>query len=163
MGQTFFNRPIESAIFFALIFGCIYSEVFKHFVLVFAFVVLGRHLSFLTVTNTNSMKGKTVLITGASAGLGEYLPGVPTSFISTSFLGYETALDMARRGAKVIIGNRSIEGLKEKIEATVPGSQVDVFKLDLSLKQSILDFCAKVRAGHDKIHVFINNAALVAK
>merc|ERR1712241_1654085 len=38
----------------------------------------------------------------------------------------------------------------------------DVFKLDLSLKQSILDFCAKVRAGHDKIHVFINNAALVA-
>merc|ERR1712004_329153 len=105
----------------------------------------GRHLSFLTVTNTNSMKGKTVLITGASAGL-----------------GYETALDMARRGAKVIIGNRKTEGLKEKIEVTVPGSQVDVFKLDLSLKESVLDFCAKVKAGHDKIHVFINNAALVA-
>jgi len=91
------------------------------------------------------MKGKTVLITGASAGL-----------------GYETALDMARRGAKVIIGNRKTEGLKEKIEVTVPGSQVDVFKLDLSLKESVLDFCAKVKAGHDKIHVFINNAALVA-
>ena len=78
-------------------------------------------------------------------------------------VGYETALDMARRGAKVIIGCRRSEGLKEKIEATVPNSQVDVFKLDLSLKQSVLDFAAKVKAGHDKIHVFINNAALVAK
>ena len=110
------------------------------------------------------MKGKTVLITGASAGLGEYLPGVPASFIQKNILGYETALDMARRGAKVIIGNRKTEGLKEKIEVTVPGSQVDVFKLDLSLKESVLDFCGKVKAaGHDKIHVFINNAALVAK
>ena len=79
--MSFFNQGINSVIFFSLIFGCIYSEVFKHLVLIFAFVVLGRHLSFLTVTNTNSMKGKTVLITGASAGLGEYFPGVPTSFI----------------------------------------------------------------------------------
>ena len=43
------------------------------------------------------MKGKTVLITGASAGLGEYLPGVPASFIQKNILGYETALDMARK------------------------------------------------------------------
>ena len=70
---------------------------------------------------------------------------------------------MARRGAKVIIGNLKKERHKKKIEVTVPGSQVDVFKLDLSLKESVLDFCAKVKAGHDKIHVFINNAALVAK
>ena len=70
---------------------------------------------------------------------------------------------MARRGAKVIIGCRRSEGLKEKIEAIVPNSQVDVFHLDLSLKQSVLDFCEKVKARHDKIHVLINNSAIVSR
>jgi len=145
MARSFFNQGWRGVAFFLLVCGCIYSTIFKHLVLLFAFICLGRRISFLEVTNTNSMKGKTVLITGGSFGI-----------------GYETALDMARRGAKVIIGCRSSEGLKEKIEATVPNSEVDVFKLDLSLKQSVLDFCAKVKAGHDKIHVFINNAALVS-
>jgi len=92
------------------------------------------------------MVGKTVLITGGNVGI-----------------GYETALEMARRGAKVIIGCRRTDGLKEKIEATIPNSQIDVFHLDLSLKQSVLDFCRKVKAGHDKIHVLINNSAIVSR
>ena len=70
---------------------------------------------------------------------------------------------MARRGAKVIIGCRRIEGLKNKIEATVPNSLVEVFHLDLSLKDSVLDFCGKVKASNDKIHVLINNSAIVAR
>jgi len=40
---------------------------------------------------------------------------------------------------------------------------VDVFHLDLSLKESVLDFCGKVKAGHDKIHVLINNSAIVSR
>ena len=70
---------------------------------------------------------------------------------------------MTRRGAKVIIGCRRIEGLKQKIEATVPEALVDVFHLDLSLKETVLDFCGKVKAGHDKIHVLINNSAIVSR
>ena len=77
--------------------------------------------------------------------------------------GYETVLEMAERGAKVIVGCRRIKGLKEKIEATVPNSQIEVFYLDLSVKQSVLDFCQKVKASNDKIHVLINNSAIVSK
>ena len=69
------------------------------------------------------MKGKVVLITGGSNGI-----------------GFETAVDLAKRGAQLIIGCRKIQGVDKKIQREAPGAIVDVFKLDLSSKSSIRDF-----------------------
>ena len=96
--------------------------------------------------NKNSMKGKVVLITGGNVGI-----------------GYETSVDMAKRGAKVIVGCRSFEGVKERIVTAVPGADVEVFRLDLSIKESVMDFCDQVRKNNDKVHVLINNAAIVSR
>ena len=66
------NLAFKGIIFFSTIFGTFYSDVFRVLVLFVAFVCFGRRLTFLTVTNTNSMKGKVVLITGGNVGIGEF-------------------------------------------------------------------------------------------
>merc|ERR1711963_351424 len=95
--------------------------------------------------NKNSMANRTVLITGGNVGI-----------------GYETVIDMARRGAKVIVGCRRVEGLAGRVRRDVPGAQVEVFHLDLSVKESVLEFCKRVKRNNTKIHVLINNSAIVS-
>ena len=68
---------------------------------------------------------------------------------------------MARRGAKVIVGCRRVEGLAERVRRDVPGAEVEVFHLDLSVKESVLEFCKQVKRNNTKIHVLINNSAIV--
>jgi len=121
-------------------------EILGYIIVVFAFICLGRQLTMGVCRNKNSMKGKVVLITGGNVGI-----------------GYETSVDMAKRGAKVIVGCRSFQGVKERIVTAVPGADVEVFRLDLSIKESVMDFCDQVRKNNDKVHVLINNAAIVSR
>ena len=73
-----------------------------------------------------SMNGKVVLITGGNNGI-----------------GFETAVNLAKRGAKLIIGCRTIQNVVNKVHQRVPDATVDVIKLDLSSKSSIYDFAEK--------------------
>ena len=81
--------------------------------------------------STASMKGKTVVVTGCNTGIGK-----------------ETAKDLCKRGARVIMACRSID-LAEKAADEIrsqcsEGGEVVVKKLDLSSLASVRAFAKEV-------------------
>ncbi|XP_051538357.1 retinol dehydrogenase 12, like isoform X1 [Myxocyprinus asiaticus] len=93
------------------------------------------------------LDGKTVLITGANTGIGK-----------------ETAIDLAKRGARIIMACRDMEkaeaSLKEVIEAS--GNQnVVTSRLDLSDSKSIREFAEKVNTEEKQVNILINNAGVM--
>ncbi|KAK8402310.1 hypothetical protein O3P69_000612 [Scylla paramamosain] len=118
-----------------------------------ALVVVGMTLRFWYTytsghcTSTRSMAGKTVIITGGTAGIGK-----------------ETARDLLRRGARVIIACRNMEkGRKvadELRSASNAGGEVLVRRLDTSDLSSVRTFAKEVLDTEKAIHVLINNAGI---
>ncbi|CAL8313401.1 unnamed protein product [Merluccius merluccius] len=97
---------------------------------------------------TASLEGKTVLITGANTGIGK-----------------ETALDLAKRGARIIMACRDAERGQAAVKEVVAGSQnadVAYMKLDLSDTKSIREFAEAVNQGEPKLNILINNAGIMA-
>jgi NAD(P)-dependent dehydrogenase (short-subunit alcohol dehydrogenase family) len=93
------------------------------------------------------MQGKTCVITGANAGL-----------------GYETALNLASRGASVIMVCRSAEKgaqARQAIIASTGNQEVHVRQVDLASQQQIRDLGARMQSNNHAIDVLINNAGLV--
>ena len=91
-----------------------------------------------------SMDGKVVLITGGNSGL-----------------GFETAVELAKRGAKLIIGCRNIKNVEMRIRNLAPmADSIDVVKLDLSSFESIQEFSGEIRSKYNHIHILINNAGI---
>ena len=98
--------------------------------------------------SNKSLKGKTVVITGANTGIGK-----------------ETAVDLARRGARVIIGCRNIEKGKEALkEIQERSGNKDVFleKLDLASLESVRTFADKILNSEPRLDILINNAGVMA-
>ena len=103
------------------------------------------------------LDGTTAVITGANAGIGR-----------------ETVRHLCRRGARVIMGVRSVERGEEARadvleSAREPGSSghgspgaVIVLQLDLASLQSVRDFAQEVLARADKVNLLINNAGVMA-
>ncbi|KAK0133745.1 Retinol dehydrogenase 12 [Merluccius polli] len=97
---------------------------------------------------TASLEGKTVLITGANTGIGK-----------------ETALDLAKRGARIIMACRDAERGQAAVKEVVAGSQnadVAYMKLDLSDTKSIREFAEAVNQGEPKLNILINNAGIMS-
>jgi NAD(P)-dependent dehydrogenase (short-subunit alcohol dehydrogenase family) len=87
---------------------------------------------------------KTVLVTGASAGIGRYL-----------------ALDLASRGHRVFATGRNAKALESlREEAASRGANLDAFVLDVTSQTSIDAAAAEVRAktGGHGVDVVVNNA-----
>ncbi|XP_059474712.1 retinol dehydrogenase 14-like [Neocloeon triangulifer] len=94
-----------------------------------------------------SMRGKTVIVTGSNTGIGK-----------------ATALDLAKRGARVILACRDLQRAKEaKVEISEKSgnSSVIVMKLDLSTLESVREFVQQFLAKEDRLDVLVNNAAAV--
>ncbi|GAB0091558.1 retinol dehydrogenase 12 [Sergentomyia squamirostris] len=93
------------------------------------------------------MDGKVVIITGANTGIGK-----------------ETALDLARRNAKIYLACRDFDrceaARKEIIEKT-GNQQIFNRHLDLSDQQSVRDFVEKFSNEEEKLDVLINNAGVL--
>jgi len=90
------------------------------------------------------LKGKTVIITGANAGIGK-----------------ETAVDLAKRNARVILACRSVEkGEKAAVEVRErSGSDNIVFQqLDLASLTSVRQFAARILEEEPRLDILINNA-----
>ena len=99
-------------------------------------------------TSKAKMFGKTVIITGANSGIGE-----------------ATAVDIARRGAKVIMACRDLKkgeiALHDIIQQT--GNLNVILKyLNLASMKSIRVFAQSINENEAKLHVLINNAGLIS-
>lgn len=92
-----------------------------------------------------SLKGKTVIITGASDGI-----------------GYITAKELLEQGANVIFACRNEEKTKKAIEKLDESSQKrsKFVKLNLSSFQSVKEFVIAVKNDYSTIDILINNAGL---
>lgn len=90
------------------------------------------------------MYGKTVVITGANTGIGK-----------------ETAKDLAKRGARVVLAckdmKKCMEAKYEIIDETWNKS-VECIKCDLASMESIREFVDTFKKSHDMLHVLVNNA-----
>ena len=101
----------------------------------------------LSLEGSPALDGKKILVTGSSSGL-----------------GYATAVELARRGAKVIMAVRS--GIPEKGEAVKRESgsgQVFMLPVDLADPASIARLVQEVKANFDCIDILICNAAIVTQ
>src|SRR5262245_54857174 len=90
---------------------------------------------------------RTAVITGANAGL-----------------GFQTALALARAGARVVMACRSMEkALKAQSEllAEVPEAEAIVIRLDVSEPSSIREFGNEFAERVGELHVLVNNAGVV--
>jgi NAD(P)-dependent dehydrogenase (short-subunit alcohol dehydrogenase family) len=99
----------------------------------------------LKLKDTDRLDGKKVLLTGASSGL-----------------GFATAIELARRGAHVIMAVRSgIPGKGEEVRKKSGSDLVDMVKLDLSDLDSLKLFVAGLKEKYGSLDLVISNAAVV--
>jgi len=101
-----------------------------------------------TAEEIPDQSGKVAVVTGGNGGL-----------------GLETARDLTRNGAHVIIAARNLDkaaAAERDILESVPDASLEVRKLDLSSKASIKEFADGVLADHSKIDLLFNNAGVMA-
>ena len=101
-----------------------------------------------TVDNIPDLTGKVAVVTGGNAGLGR-----------------KTSLELARRGAQVVIACRSLDKgkvAKDIIRKEVPEAMIETISLDLIDSDSIEMFAKTFRSRHNQLHLLINNAAVVS-
>jgi NAD(P)-dependent dehydrogenase (short-subunit alcohol dehydrogenase family) len=95
-----------------------------------------------------SQAGKTVLITGANSGI-----------------GFQAALELARHGAHVLLGCRSVakgEAARQRIVEQVPGAQAEIVELDMASLASIRAFALAYTGAKAPLDVLVNNAGVMA-
>lgn len=98
-----------------------------------------------TTQATVTAASKTVLITGASSGIGR-----------------ATALRLAREGHQVVMGARREDRLAEvahEIEAA--GGKADVHRLDVTDRDDVAAFVDAAAERHGRIDVIVNNAGVM--
>ncbi|GFR73788.1 retinol dehydrogenase 13 [Elysia marginata] len=94
------------------------------------------------------LKGKTAIVTGANSGIGFY-----------------TALDFAKRNARVILACRDqvkAERAKQEIVSLSDNKNVIVEVLDLCYMKSVREFANKIMSEESRLDILVNNAGVVS-
>lgn len=94
-----------------------------------------------------SLAGQVHLVTGATSGIGQAAAGV-----------------LAGMGATVLLVGRDLargETTVAAIRRAQPAADVHLLLADLSSQASVRALAREVRAQHDRLHVLVNNAAVV--
>ncbi|HVT20928.1 MAG TPA: oxidoreductase [Mycobacteriales bacterium] len=101
-----------------------------------------------TAQDIPDQSGRVAVVTGANSGL-----------------GYHTALELARHGAKVVVASRSDVRGKEavaRIIAEIPDADLDLRALDLADLAHVRTFADAIQASYPSIDLLINNAGVMA-
>lgn len=94
------------------------------------------------------LDGKTVLITGGNTGIGK-----------------ETAVDLARRGARVILACRDMERANkaaDDVKTRSGNDNVVVKMLDLASLKSVREMAQDILTSEERLDVLINNAGVMS-
>jgi NAD(P)-dependent dehydrogenase (short-subunit alcohol dehydrogenase family) len=100
-----------------------------------------------TAAQIPKLTGERAIVTGANVGL-----------------GYQTARELARAGAEVVLACRSVErgnAAAARIRQEQPAAKVHVAQLDLSKLASVRAFAQQVVAGGN-LDILVNNAGIMA-
>jgi len=114
--------------------------------LVILFFAIRQYYKFTTgiCRSQKQLNGKTAIVTGANTGIGK-----------------ETALDLARRGAKVILACRNMKQGKiacDEIIARSNNPNVEVRYLDLSSLATVRQFAKDIIKTETHLEILVNNA-----
>jgi NAD(P)-dependent dehydrogenase (short-subunit alcohol dehydrogenase family) len=105
-------------------------------------------VNLFTAADIPPQTGKFAIVTGANSGL-----------------GYDTALELARAGAEVVIAARNeLKGLTAaaSIADKVPGAKITFEMLDLASLASVAAFAGRIADSHASLDILVNNAGLMA-
>src|SRR5512147_516263 len=94
------------------------------------------------------LTGRTLMVTGANSGL-----------------GLETARELARHGAHVVLACRSLEKARAaiaEIRAGIPRADLDAMPLDLASLASVRSFASAFLGQRRPLHGLVNNAGVMA-
>ncbi|TMW65991.1 hypothetical protein Poli38472_003756 [Pythium oligandrum] len=98
-----------------------------------------------------SLKDKIAVVTGANSGI-----------------GYETALELARKGAHVVLACRNpgkcadaVKKIQEALASTTEAGKVESMQLDVSDLSSVQRFSEEFQKTHSHLDMLINNAGIM--
>lgn len=100
-----------------------------------------------TRQHIKDLNGKTILVTGANTGL-----------------GYETALELARKNALVILAGRNANKINlaiSKIKSEIPHANLEAGIVELADLDSVSTFTESIIKRHNRLDVLINNAGIM--
>jgi len=101
-----------------------------------------------TTTDIPDQSGRIALVTGGNSGL-----------------GYQTVLQLARKGARVLLAARDRgrgAAALERLAADAPGGQAELVRLDLADLASVERFSAGFLADGQGLDLLVNNAGVMA-
>jgi NAD(P)-dependent dehydrogenase (short-subunit alcohol dehydrogenase family) len=98
--------------------------------------------------NIPDLKGKVIIVTGATSGLGK-----------------EATKILAKKNATVIMAVRNTkkaETVLQELKQTHPNAKIDIREMDLNSLESVNHFADTVLSSYDRLDVLINNAGIMA-
>ncbi|GFN78144.1 retinol dehydrogenase 12 [Plakobranchus ocellatus] len=104
--------------------------------------------SIVRCDSTADLRGKTAIVTGANCGIGFY-----------------TALDFAKRNARVILACRDetkAEKARQQIISISQNENVVVELVDLCHMRSVRDFVERIKSQETHLEILVNNAGVVS-
>ncbi|CAF4449497.1 unnamed protein product [Rotaria socialis] len=121
------------------------------FVLVLIFLYASKkfYWSGTHCPSQDRMDDKIVVITGSNTGIGKH-----------------TAIELAKRGARIILACRSrqrAEEARQEIISKSNNNQIDIEIIDTSSLQSVRECAARLRKSLPRIDVLINNAGMLTQ
>jgi len=102
-----------------------------------------------TAADMPDQSGRVAVVTGANSGL-----------------GLETARELARKGALVVMAARNLEkaaAAEQDIRSEIPDATLEVRQLDLGSLDSVKTFATDLLTTHDRIDILVNNAGVMAR